>query len=120
MAEVLPITFHQSSGEVRTKLEGVEWRFFFAWNNRHRFWTVSLYEPDLTPVFLGIRVTTGIRLNRQIVNPVAPPGRIVAVDTSGARQPPGRHDLRTGKVQILYLTSAEVAAHEASEEAANG
>lgn len=114
MAQVLPIRFKQASGEVKTRLDGVEYRFFFAWNNSHEFWSMSLYEANGTPLFQGIRLTTGIILNRQVVNPDSPQGRIVAVDTTGALQPPGRHDLHSGKVQILYYSPAEVAARLAA------
>lgn len=108
MAQVLPFRFKKASGEIRTRLDGQELRFFFAWNVRHEFWSMSLYLSDGTPLFQGIRLTTGIIINRQIVNPDSLQGRIVAVDTTGNRHPPGRYDLYSGKVQILYYSPAEV------------
>lgn len=118
MAEVLPITFKDdSSGEIRTKLEGVERLFFLAWNTRNSYWTISLYKADGTRVWQGLRVTIGVRINRQIVDPNDIPGYVTAVDTTGGRQPPGREDLYTGKVKLVYVTAAEAAERDAANAA---
>jgi hypothetical protein len=110
MAKVLPIrTDDPEDDGLRVRLDGVFYRFRLAWNTRGEYWTISMRDDTGASLIDGLRITLGVNMLRQFRGSMYPPGRLVAVDTSGSSTDPGRHDLYNRRVQIVYLTAAEVA-----------
>lgn len=118
MADILNPTWDKAAGFVRRTLDGKPYRVLYAWNTREAFWTIGLSLDDGTELLRGVALRVGQGLMRKFAKFAAstkadeqlPPGEIVAIDTSGRDEDPGRDDLRNGKVQVVYLTRAELAA----------
>jgi len=109
MAVYLPISTERArDDDLRAVLDGRAYRFAFAWNTTGEFWTFDLKRDDGSYLLRGLRFTLGVNMLRQFVGEEFPPGRLVAVDTSGLGQRAGRRDLFSGRVQLVYIPASEV------------
>lgn len=110
MSDVIVVASDRAEHTIRKRLDGVPYRVHLQWNTRAGHWTLGLALDDGTVLFDGAALRVGHDMLRQYVGASFPPGAIVAVDTAGRKRDPGRDDLTNGRVQIVYLTAAEVAA----------
>lgn len=96
---------------VTVPLEGVAFGFFFSWNARGSYWAVSVSDAAGNPLVRRIARAGSVFFARhRALNPNAfPAGDIFVKDTSGQDLDPGLTDLG-GRVQLVYLTSDEIAA----------
>ena len=84
MADVVPFTTAAArEPDLRMLLDGTLFRFAFAWSTTGEYWSIDLKRDDGTYLFRGLRLTYGVNLLRQFVGEEFPPGRLVAVDTTG-------------------------------------
>lgn len=91
-----------------TTLDGRVYQFEFEWSARSRHWFVSLSTADGDPIATGVKVVAGWPLFRRWRwDDRAPPGVVVALDTSGANEDPGLEDFGT-RVQLVYYDADEV------------
>lgn len=88
-------------------LDGVAYKFLFAWNTRDSSWYFSLFLEDDTPVFLGVKVVVNWPLNRRRSS-VSPPGMFRAVDARNLDENPGLTDLGK-RVRVLYFDADSLA-----------
>lgn len=110
MSDTIAVTDKRAELRIRKRLEGVPYVLHLQWNTRELAWTHGLALDDGTVLWDGAAVRVGHDLWRQHVGATRPPGALVAVDTTGRDLDPGRDDLWNGRVQLVYLTAAEVAA----------
>lgn len=82
-------------------LDGVNYVLSFAFNYRSSLWSVDIAAADGTPILSGIPVQTGVDLIGRFVPESRPPGRLLAIDTTGNGTDPGRDDLGNN-VLLLY------------------
>jgi hypothetical protein len=83
-------------------LDGQTYGFEFEWNERVSAWFGSLLDVAGNPLISGVRIVTAFPLfNARSVSATLPPGKFMAVDTSGQDRDPGLSDLGV-RVQILY------------------
>ena len=111
MALVIPFTSDAARDpDLRLLLDGTFYRLAFAWSTTGEYWSLDLKRDDGTYLLRGLRITFGVNLLRQFVADDFPPGRLVAVDTTGQGDGgPGRLDLQRGRTQLVYLSASEVA-----------
>lgn len=110
MAVVIPVRTRRAADDaIRVRLDGPEYTLKLQWNTRIGYWSLSLFTADGTPLFEGLRLVVGVNMLRQFVGENFPPGALVAVDTQGKDEDPGRFDLVDNRVQIVYLTAEDVA-----------
>jgi len=107
--KIVPTTSDYPAYSMTVTLEGEVYRLVFRWNVRGAFWTMDVKEQDETVLLAGIKLVANWPLTDRYVNPDLPPGDFMAYDTAGTGLDPGREDLG-GRVLLLYLTEAEVAA----------
>lgn len=110
MADIVTVPWEEAAGFVRARLDGKPYRLPLRWSTRESCWTIGVSLDDGTVLIDGTAVRVGYDLLRKHVDARLPPGGLVAIDTSGQDADPGRDDLRNGRVQLVYLTAAELAA----------
>ena len=89
-------------------LDGTTYHLDFDWNDRDNGWYLSISTPDGTPLVSGRRLVLNFPLFSRYGNPQLSPGVLIAIDTTNTGQEPGVSELGT-RVQLVYLTAAEVA-----------
>lgn len=94
--------------EMRTKLDGVDYRFVFRFGERRLAWVFDLFTlADEVEIVAGQLVVIGLNLLRHSTSPVRPPGALFAFnlkpDEQGRqRELPGLYDLGAGGRCRLY------------------
>lgn len=99
----LPLRDDQPRFDFIQTLDGVAYKFLFAWNSRDSCWYFSLFLENETPVFLGVKVVVKWPLNRR-KSSISPPGIFIAFDSNGQDENPGLTDLGK-RVRVLYFDS---------------
>jgi hypothetical protein len=97
-------------------LDGVAYKFLFAWSTRESGWYMSLFLEDDTPIWLGVRVVVNWPLQLRSRSKLRPPGIFTAFDSAEEATDPGLNDLGV-RVRILYFDAASVAALRTTLEA---
>lgn len=105
MALVIPTRQDRLHYEFETTLDGELYTFEFRWATREAAWFVSTFEEDGTPLAVNRKVVLGIPIAKRD-GKNRPPGRMIAVDTSGQDIEAKSDDLGT-RVLILYYEEGE-------------
>lgn len=88
-----PESSQSSFIEFGAVLNEIEYQFSLLWLERVEYWELTITDPRRQTVIDGIRVTGNTDLLQPYNDmPRLPPGRLVAYDTTGASQDPGRED----------------------------
>lgn len=85
-----------------TTIGGTPYSFDARWNTRDAAWYVSLYEIDLTPIVLGVKVVLGAFLGRRCQHKLFRAGAFVAQDLSSQQLDAGFDDFGT-RVIVKYI-----------------
>lgn len=91
-------------------LDGALYRLSFAWNYRASYWSMSILDAAGAPLIQGLRIVLNLDLFRQFPGRSLPPGALYAVDPSDTITDPAFDDLSAGRVTLVYLTEADLAA----------
>lgn len=108
MAQFIIPTFADPFWRQTTILDGVPYALEFSFSGRERAYYLAISATDGTPLAKGVKVLC----NRPLlgagrVNPLLPPGELVAAAV-GDSSPPGMGELGAGlRVQLVYLDAAE-------------
>jgi hypothetical protein len=102
---IIPTKTDNEHYTIEVELDGVLYELLLAWNHRAQSWFLSLSLLDGTPVVSGVRVVADIPLLHYCGHESAPPGALMAMDTSGAGLDPGLTDLG-GRVLLMYEEAA--------------
>lgn len=89
----LPLRSDAAAFSFRTTLASEEFVFAFRYNQREGAWYLSLYDTDVEPIVLGVKVVVGIPLFRGCVDARKPKGTLVAIDSTQQDLDPGLTDL---------------------------
>lgn len=86
-------------------LEGTEYLFDFAWNDRDGYWYLTISDQDANQIANGIKLLININLLRRFTDTRLPPGLLMCVDLTGTAT-----DIVTSgelgyRVPLLYTTS---------------
>lgn len=92
----------------RSKLDGTEYELYFEWNERDGRWFFSISDSTGDRIASGIKVVADWPLIHRVRDARRPPGEIVAIDSTGNGEPPGRDDLGA-RVKIYYYDEASFA-----------
>jgi|AntDeeMinimDraft_6_1070357.scaffolds.fasta_scaffold21149_1 hypothetical protein len=106
MSEELPIDPNNPAGNFVVDLDGKEYRFWTTYNRRADLWTISILEPNGTPIVMGAGVAAGWAVFRGITDDRLPPGTLLAYDSSGNGESPGEGELGA-RVKILYFPESD-------------
>ena len=115
MAQIeLPLRADLPRFDFVLSLDGVAYKFLFAWSTSESGWYMSLFLEDDTPIWLSVRVVVNWPLGRT-ANSLRPPGLFMAFDAAEQATDPGLTDLGA-RVRILYFDKASVKAMLAAAE----
>lgn len=97
--------------EQRTALEGREYVFRFRWNTRRSRWSFDLLDESESRILSGATINTGFDFLERLTDERRPPGKLAAIDVSGAS---GEADTITGlggdsPIRMVYVDSESVA-----------
>ena len=92
-----------------TTLEGAVYGLEFSWNTRDERWYLSVYDDSGTALAAGVAVVIDFSLLTRFSNPALPPGALMALDTTGNQQEISAMEDLGQRVQLIYLSAAEVA-----------
>lgn len=98
------VPFHSS----KVRLEGRDFVFQFAWNEREARWYLSISDESAVPLVMGLKLVANWPLLRfyQPSNAGLPPGELAAIDLTADGTPPGLEDLGIGlRVELTYRES---------------
>lgn len=102
----LPVVADDSHFRLSVELDGRRWGFEFRWNHRAEQWVMAVLDGDGNRVVSGIRVVLFFDLlDRFRAYATLPPGRLIAMDTSGQNLDPGLADLGR-RVVLVYRSAA--------------
>lgn len=88
-----PESSRSSFIEFGAVLSEIEYAFSLQWLTTVQFWQLEITDPRRQQVILGIRVVADTDMLQPFnESPRLPPGRLVAYDTTGKSQDPGRDD----------------------------
>lgn len=102
-AIVIPWPGEFSSFEQTVTLDGRLFRLHARWNTSHEYWSMDIIDDEDSPLVTGLKIVLGVELLNRYNDPRLPPGRLLAVDMSGAVTRIGRNDLGD-RVQLAYAT----------------
>lgn len=89
-------------------LEGVSYLFELAWNTRDSRWYLSLYDAAGVALASSIPIVVDFPLLRRFRGAAFPPGYLLALDTTDQGHEIAEQEDLGGRVQLVYLTEAEV------------
>lgn len=98
----IPFSNKYTSVSEEVTLDGVPYRLVFTYNTRGDFWVLSIYDRELTPLVVGIKVVLAFELIRTYPDRGLPPGELYIVDTSESIDRPGRYTLGS-ELSIMYV-----------------
>lgn len=101
--------------DMQVPLDGVTYTLELRWNARAGSWSLSIATEVGDPIATGLVVVLNMPLGDRCTDARMPPGRLVALDTSGETRGPGETDFGT-RVQLYYLEASEVPAIEDDDE----
>ena len=91
---------------LQVELDALVYRLAFQFNDREGFWYLSIADESGVAIRSGIKVVVNTPLLRLIANEDAPPGELLAVDTTDDSEP-GLTDL--GEAALLtYIEEASL------------
>jgi len=97
---ILPIDADAAAYTVDVSLSGSIYRLHVKWNTRAANWSLGIGLTDGTMIAAAL-ILPDWQLFRQINDERMPPGRLIAIDQSGAGEPPSRFDLGS-RVVVVY------------------
>lgn len=101
-SKVIPTVQGAPYYTLRTRLEGRDFTFRFAWNEREGRWYMSIFSDDGIPLALGIKLISNWPLLRYYHFDVRlPPGEMMAIALANDNSPPGYNDLGVDKRVVL-------------------
>ncbi len=92
-----------------TTLDGKDYVFDFAWNERRGLWAVSMFTKSGEVLFKSQIIKHGRNLTSRTRSLNAPAGVIFAWSNTPADETPPKVDELGGRVSIYYATADELA-----------
>lgn len=93
-------------------LDDVEYQFQLQWLDRRKFWVLRVIDARRELVIKGIRVVGNSDMLQPYSDTRLPPGQLIAHDTTGKNQDPGRNDWRERHILLYIQPQAEEPATE--------
>jgi hypothetical protein len=107
MALQIPLRSDLPHYDMQVVLEGVTYTLEFRWNARDAAWYMNLMTEAGVAIWMSIKIVVDLPLAFRCKNPLKPPGKFIAFDTTGAKADPGEADLGN-RVQLLYFEKSEI------------
>ena len=108
MSVLLPVTSDVPHYAFQVTLDGASYGFELFWNDQAEGWFVSLLDANGDPIVNSVRLTVDVPLFARYASASKPQGVLMAQDTTGRHQDPGRNDLGA-RCLLLYFSAAEAA-----------
>ncbi len=106
MANLVIPFFDSSSFQEEVTLEGVVFSFLFSWNTYGGFWVLHIFDRDLNPVVLGIRLVLNYELLGIHPGVDMPKGTLYVIDIKDGPDDISYEDLASnGRCQVVYAES---------------
>ena len=84
------------------ELNDISYILSFQWNALNEFWSMNIYNIDLEPIALGIKIVTQWNLTEQIVQEGMPHGDILCQNIIGGFERIGRLDIGQTNELVFY------------------
>jgi len=91
------------------ELDGTNFILIFSWNALNEFWSVGIYDGDLNPIVLGIKIVTQFNLTQQLVQVNMPLGDILCQNIVGFFEKIERNDMGQTN-ELIYYAEGELTA----------
>jgi hypothetical protein len=101
---IIPFSGESSFIEEIT-LENTPYDFAFNWNSRGEFWELSIYDRDLNPLVLGIKLVLNEEFFVKFPDRGLPPGSLFIFDGTGSNEPISFEDFTNGRCYLIYVES---------------
>lgn len=106
MVQLVVPFFDFASFQEEVTLEGTVFSFIFSWNAHGAFWTLSIYDRDLNPIVLGIRLVLNYELLKIHPRAAMPKGELYVIDVKEGSMDISYEDLTSnGRCQVVYVES---------------
>lgn len=96
----LPIVPDSDAWDQTTELDGRAFRLSFAWNLREEAWYLDISARDGTLLAAGLKLAEGVNVLRREASSEMPPGPLVLLDMTDAREECTRDEL--GSRWVLF------------------
>lgn len=107
MSVVIPFFNTESNFRQEIILDNESYLFDFTWNERSEQWSMSILQPDETPLIYGVKLVLAYSLLDQFEYLDLPPGEFYCVDTTGDEIEVNRDNIGD-TVELVYIPEAEV------------
>lgn len=105
--------------ELTVSLDTAQYVFFHRWNSREArggadgetlpgAWYLDLYNADLTPILIGIKLVLGTQFGEASTDPFFQNYSLSLIDTTNSGEDPGFEDLG-GRVVLVVGSETELA-----------
>jgi hypothetical protein len=106
MSQLVVPFFDAPSFQEEITLENVVFSFTFSWNSYGSFWTLSIFDRDLNPIVLGVRLVLNYELLKMHPRVTMPKGELYVVDIKEGLTDISYEDLTSnGRCQVVYVES---------------
>lgn len=108
----IPIPQDQPFWDLRVRLDGAEYTLHGRYNQRAGKWYLGLSDADGNVLHRGVKVVCHYPLFRNVVADTAPPGNLIALDTTSPDpetegRDPVLEDFGT-RVVLVYVPASEL------------
>jgi len=91
-------------------LDAVPYHLRIYWNSRGAFWAIDVYDRDLNPLVMGIKIVNDYELFTNHPDRDLPPGLLLVVDYRGTDFDIAFDDFTNGNCDLVYIAEAELIA----------
>ena len=108
MSVTIPLRSDLPHYSFQAELDGASYGFELRWNATAEGWFLTLSDGTGNVLLSSLRLVTDWPLGKRYKDSRLPPGSLMAYDTTGQSEAPGRDDLGS-RVVLSYFTAAELA-----------
>jgi hypothetical protein len=101
---------NSASFKEEVTLEGTPYIFRFDFNSTGNFWIMGISDRDEVDLLTGVKLVLGTEILTQHPDRGLPAGMLFVIDETGNTTPIEQDDFITNRVNLVYVTEAEVEA----------
>ena len=95
--------------EQEVVLDNINIILSLKWNSRGRFWVLTFYNVDRTPIILSLKIVLNYELIQQYPDRGLPPGQLYAIAEDGTTNKIEQSDFINGRCKLVYVQESELA-----------
>jgi hypothetical protein len=104
MANLIIPFFETPSFQEEVTLDGIVYSLIISWNSLGAFWVLSIFDRDLNPIILGIKLVLNYELFKMHPKLNSPKGELYVIDIKEGSGTISFEDLTSnGRCQLVYV-----------------